>query len=477
MHFLVLAMVLAGSALRAASLSMATYEAQVRDGNQAYRAAQAQNVALELAALEPGIAFAPHLVASVNLMDQMAASASPLDPQRIRNGAGDLAINKYFSSGTFLSAGYRANLSGIEYSPFLAGFASSLSGGNGLSVLADTFWSTGYFVTLQQPLIRGLGARGLKATQAQLTSQLGGYRELGRLGAASILFDARRAYVQLALTRKLIQIQNESLERNQKILDWAKRRAAEDLGDKVDVLQVEAALKMLELALVQAKQDEAQALARFNTLRGVAIHLNVDDLILDAAPDQLPVRQGNRPDLKAAELKKVGDQARIEEIKDKYLPDLNLFASYSVSGIKPDLGPAFEDSALHPSIMVGAKLDLNLDVPLFLKILKGAEKAAAASADDLEQKRRGLDQEWDDLDSAWKGLGQRRELATQLEALQFEKADREKKRYQAGRTTNFQVLRFEDDYAQARVQSLSLNAAALVLAAQADLFNGGGLTW
>ena len=81
------------------------------------------------------------------------------------------------------------------------------------------------------------------------------------------------------------------------------------------------------------------------------------------------------------------------------------------------------------------------------------------------------------MEEQWKGVQARLTLATELEKLQGEKADREKARYRDGRTTNFQVLRFEDDYSLARVQILQLLANARVLEAQARFYNGDDLPW
>jgi hypothetical protein len=68
-------------------------------------------------------------------------------------------------------------------------------------------------------------------------------------------------------------------------------------------------------------------------------------------------------------------------------------------------------------------------------------------------------------------------LAQELEKLQGEKAEREKSRYRDGRTTNFQVLRFEDDYSLARIQILQLLANARAIEAQARFYNGDDQPW
>jgi outer membrane protein TolC len=68
-------------------------------------------------------------------------------------------------------------------------------------------------------------------------------------------------------------------------------------------------------------------------------------------------------------------------------------------------------------------------------------------------------------------------LARELVELQREKAEREKIRYRDGRTTNFQVLRFEDDYNLSRIQVLQLGAQAIVLEAQARYYNGEDKPW
>jgi hypothetical protein len=59
-------------------------------------------------------------------------------------------------------------------------------------------------------------------------------------------------------------------------------------------------------------------------------------------------------------------------------------------------------------------------------------------------------------------------MAAQIESIQKRKADEEKRRLELGRTTQFQLLSFENDYALARLQRLSLVLEKLSLLAQAQ---------
>lgn len=67
----------------------------------------------------------------------------------------------------------------------------------------------------------------------------------------------------------------------------------------------------------------------------------------------------------------------------------------------------------------------------------------------------------------------RLDMARELETLQKEKLDHERVRFSHGRTTSFQVLQFEGHYSEAQLTRLRMENEALLIKAQARLFNGG----
>jgi len=334
-------------------------------------------------------------------------------------------------------------------------------------------------LTVSQSLWRNFMASSVQADLDLAQASSEAQRAGNRYQAQALLFQARQAYIQLSTVRQVATIQQESLERNQKILEWTKAKFDDNLADKVDVLQVQAALQEVALGLSQSREDEAKDRAVFNALRGLSPSAAVDDLEPLVAPASLPDPVPGRQDLLAARAALRASDAIVQQVTQSFTPDLSVFATLGVNQRQGDPGIAFNDTlqAEHPSRLFGIKLTANLDLPLYRQVLAGAQGAKGSGEAQVADKEREIDKDWEQLRQGWAGMQERLGLAQQLEGLQKEKADREKVRYQDGRTTNFQVLRFEDDYNLSRVQTLQLTALANVLAAQARFYNAEDQPW
>jgi outer membrane protein TolC len=459
--------------LRADSLSREEYLAQVRQGNNSFRAEQATDTALQLATLEPGTRLSPKLDANVNYLDDQSIQNSPLSYSRYTSTTWDAELSKQFDqTGTHLTLGYKGMDSSTAYAQELAQLFGSFPGFDNPTL----YDSQGYYVSIQQPLWRDFGAKGYEVAQAEADSNYGSARLLNRYGAAASLFQAESAYVQLAATREIMQLLAESLERSKKILDLTNEKFNDNLVDKVDVLEADAALKQVELGMAETRQELRKDEEEFNTLRGLSPDAEVAETLEPMeAPATMPERAGERLDIQAARKDALGKEAFAEEVKERYRPDLSLFGTATRSNGPPT--PAGLSNMDHPTYVVGLKFSTILDISLYDKVVEGALRTVDLTKDDLRQKELKQDEDWQGLKSQWEVVQDSLKLAQALEEVQKEKAEREKVRYQDGRTTNFQVLRFEEDYNQARINTLRLKTQAAVLAAQAAFYNGGGITW
>jgi len=463
---LALALLVSGASAQAVSLD--AYLDQVRQGNPQLKALRSQDVAYSLAAKEPQTAYSPMLTAQAQLFDdKLEPAMAAFSPERTQSTGYSVGLSKLFSTGTYLGLDYKEDSTEISFPK--GGFIGSMPATIGHQ------WG----VTLNQSLWRNFNASEVKAGIAQAEAGSLAARAGNRYAAQAVLLQARSAYVQLATVRQVMAIQSESLTRNAKILEWTKQKQADNLADKVDVLQVEAVVRQVALGLATSKQSEAEAASRFNALRGEDPGKEVGDLEPLSAPGSLPTAKGDRADLEAARQALRASDAAVDSVIQRYTPDISVFAQLSANERDIDGVKAFGDvsKGQHPQTMVGIKLSANLDRGLFNEVLKGAKEATGAGAAQIEDKRQAAAQDWKQLEEQWKGVQARLSLATELEKLQGEKADREKTRYRDGRTTNFQVLRFEDDYSLARIQILQLLANARVLEAQARFYNGDDLPW
>jgi outer membrane protein TolC len=468
MKALALSLALLASGAHAETLTLDAYLGQVRKDNPQLRALKAQDAAMALAAREPETAYSPQLKAQAQIYnDQLEPTLAAFSPERTQSRGVDVGLSKLFSTGTYVGLDYKNDTTELAFPQ--GSFIGALPATTGDQ------WG----LTLSQSLWRNFNASEVKAGILQAKAGADSARAASRYGAQAVLFQARNAYVQLGTVRRVLALQEESLTRNAKILEWTQQKEADNLADKVDVLQVEAAVRLVALGLSSSRQSEAEASAHFNALRGLAPDAPVSELEPLSAPAALPAPKGDRADIEAARQALKSSDALVQTVVERFTPDISIFAQLSANERDTDGGKAFSDVAngKHPQTLVGVKLTANLDRSLFKEVLSGAEQAKGAGQAQIDDKKLALAQDWKQLDEQWKGLQDRLVLAQELEKLQGEKADREKIRYRDGRTTNFQVLRFEDDYSLARIQILQLLANARVLEAQARFYNGDDQPW
>jgi len=84
-----------------------------------------------------------------------------------------------------------------------------------------------------------------------------------------ILSQAESLYWSLSQMQKIVRVQKESLERAQKIRNWAQNRYKSGLGESSDFLQSDANFKAREYELKSAMQELKNLNRNFNALRGI----------------------------------------------------------------------------------------------------------------------------------------------------------------------------------------------------------------
>lgn len=333
--------------------------------------------------------------------------------------------------------------------------------------LTQSLWNNGF----------GAGTRAQQeASEAQALAQ----SNSSGFQAQSTLAQAEGAYWRLALARRSVVISREALSRAQRIEEWSARRARLHLGDLSDALQARAALQLRQLELENAVNEERSASRAFEHFRndGAAVE---PEAVADALEDfdikrvSIPEARGRAPermDLKAAEQLERATRANAEAARSRDLPTLELFGSYALNGRKGPFGESLSDpfSAGRPTTAVGVRFSAPLDLGLLKDVRGGWAREQAGAELAYQQKRLDLAFEWKELERRMSEARTRLKLAEELESTQERKLMHERDRFNSGRTTTYQVLVFEQDYAQAQLSRLRAQADVLSLAAQMKLF-------
>jgi len=333
-------------------------------------------------------------------------------------------------------------------------------------------------VELKQSLWSNGFGRTTRADQdAALATALEG-RFRSRHQARSLLIKAEQTYWQLALAREKVEVSKKALEQAEKIAGWAKQRVDRNLADEVDALQAQAALELRRLELQSAQDDERTAARVFNRFRSVDSD-KVDDALTEAGSESLlkfqpPTWKPEGDDVKMVEMQMKGAAARAASAIEAYRPTFDVYGSYALNGRNAAVGAALGNpfQAGRPTWELGMKFVMPLDRGLASEAIGGAQQEQQAAEMIVRQKQRDQDQDWQELQRKIAELKHRLQLTQSLVNVQKTKLQRERERLAAGRTTTFQVLSFEQDFAQSRLAEIGAKTALVQAITQVKQYGG-----
>ena len=452
-------------------LSLADYLNQVKTQGPDYRSAEASVVGLQKQSHQMDLLYSPTLIANYNHMDDNEVPSGMSNPRTEVDSAG-VSLAAKLPFGPTLSLGYSLNSIHLTQSSLISAFASDPSLA---SVFPSAYFQTSPTLMLSVPLFKDFGGFQTRSGVHKVQYQL----ESASLGAAFMrdqaLFKAKVAYWSLALSQAEVAIREDSLDRTRKIWNWAKRRVARNLADAPDALQAEAAVRVAELDLQTAKEKQRTARLEFNRFRNLEtdeVPERLESLADTLAqmkveiPDTLP----KRLDLKAAELTAEQQKAAYDEAHQNIYPDITAYASWRGNGLDRDFGGANQASFqnTYPTYNIGAQFTLPLDLFTASRVAEGYKSNYESALLTLKNKRIEVNQQWKDLKGKITDVDKRLEMANRIEDIQKNKANQEKRRLDLGRTTQFQLLSYENDYSFSRLNRMALTLEKLSLLAQAQ---------
>jgi outer membrane protein TolC len=327
-------------------------------------------------------------------------------------------------------------------------------------------------IDLSQPLWRNFLGAEIKATEARdrATSLSTHYSESFKL--KQLRAQAESAYFRLAVARESIKLEREVLDHSQKILDWTSKRVRNQLADKSDMLQAKATLQSRQLDLQSSIDEERSARLAFNSFRNSTDDAVPEELTAVSSDDILilndPTRADVSDDVKAAEESEKLAVANNELSRQKALPDFSIYATAAYNGVNQYLSPAVGASFTtdHPMYLVGVKFSMPIYFWETSEIRAGRVKQQLGAEAAILQTKLTNDQSWIDWSRKLAEAKARLKMADELVSAQKEKSDYERYRFNLGRTTTYQVLTFEQDYAQALIDRLRIEHEILDIHSQ-----------
>lgn len=329
---------------------------------------------------------------------------------------------------------------------------------------------------LNLPLSRNWAGRETRATaqlidsQAKLTQHSECYKN------QMLLAQAESAYWRLAVTRMIVMKQKESLDRAIKIQKWVTTRMGLRLAEESDLLQATAAVEGKHLDIQSAINDQILAERDFNTFRGLDQERVVEWLssFSECMTSHLvlPCEAGVREDVRAAEQEQKIKIATAKLGIEKNKPDLDLYVSYAFNGNNPSTNAAIAESfsSNYPSTAVGLRLTMPLDFCRLAKDRCAYHKEIRGAKYQFQQKIYDNRRQWENLVVKIENAKRRFDVTKKLESIQLKKLITERDRLKYGKTTTYQVLLFEQDYANTQIASFVIQDEILELMAQLKTF-------
>jgi outer membrane protein TolC len=343
------------------------------------------------------------------------------------------------------------------------------------------------YIAYSQPLLRNFGtlAANYQIRVARHNHEISKYQ----LEAAivDLIYEAESAYWELVYAHKNLEAAQLALKRAKDLLNQNEIKVKVGTAAPIDILSSKATVARNESTVIQAKQTiqtREEALKRILNMSKEpfsiiptdepevkGIHLDFDDFIINEA-------LGNRADMKQARANLERRNLDVKFRKNQALPNLQLNAwlySYGAGGTEWEIrwNPAtlnFEREYKGEITFMDTVSDIlklknsvyNINLSLQIPIPTTAERAQIAQAkiqreqalNELKDLENTVHSEVNDVIRQLKNnkkLVEADRIAVELEA---ENLKAEEKKLSVGLSTNFQVLQYQEQYANAQTQLL-----------------------
>ncbi len=322
-------------------------------------------------------------------------------------------------------------------------------------------------LTLTQPLLRGFGLKSNLAESRIARSELRAAEQTLRGRLDQVATNVIDAYVEALYAHELVRVITNRIALAEQLRSENERRRQEGLMAPIDVMQAESTRAAAEIELIRAKSFLTETENRLRELI-FSDFVSVSDtrfILTDALgevalDESLPTLRGLALDRNAeyqVALQKVEtEQIRVRYARNQFLPRVDLQVSVGLNGLAGDFGGSFSDygDRSQPDYSVGFIGSVPLTFTQERARLR--ETRLALRAAELEVQRTG-NRVASQVHTAYTRVTsakQRAEEAVRAVASAEEALKAEERRLANGLTTSFNVLRMQDELAQAQVNRL-----------------------
>lgn len=317
--------------------------------------------------------------------------------------------------------------------------------------------------------------------------------EVGKLDLQTkgLLVEAEAAYWDYIFQGENLKIGRASLERAKRIEAWTRRRVNDGISDRADLLSAQALVAARQLQLISAEDELASAKRKIRDYLELSdsevlpeISGNISEArslssMVDGTVNQNVVHNAHNQKVMALEAYLFSLNAKAmslasREVEDAYQPDLVLGASYNTNNFQSNQALVDATSRWTETNLPTWKMGLNLTY-MFDTDVKSAAKSAArkdALVAKLQSERKLLDSEslWFELNRRYSEMNKRIETAGEISRLQMAAAKAQADLFNKGRSITANVIKAEEDAANAELTLTKLKSEQRKMEAQGRLF-------
>ncbi|MDR0617829.1 MAG: TolC family protein [Endomicrobium sp.] len=357
-------------------------------------------------------------------------------PDEVKIFAYDATVNKMFGFGTQVSLGLNGSHSGSN-------FANDAMDFNVIDIAP--------FVKLQQSLLKDINDGSTKASIAKAKSSAKSALYLLEYQKQNALLNAKMAYWNLSYAKTVVDFRKNALKRVQKILDWNQKRFNMDLVEKSDLLQSQVAVKLGNLNLKIAYEQENRAnraVNQFLSISDMMVKYDVEKFEGKGKffySDDEPKKNCTRLDVLSV-LEDV-NSAMYDQIANKKSSgaDLVLNGQFALNGVDKDF--EFVKDNLTKAERSSYSLGLRYSLPLNFKLRKLLDQGYEAAKVSTQEKAKYLsvkeNNDWQQLLEDWNDAKLKNIIAVEIEEIQKQRKQEDEMLLKTGRTTTYLALQTE----------------------------------
>lgn len=327
-------------------------------------------------------------------------------------------------------------------------------------LLINPYYSSELLITITQPLARGFGKKVQESRVRAAEADLEAARLRAEHHAMELISETAAAYWELYFARGNLEAAEISLDLAGKTLEEVRAKIDAGTLAPVEIYKAEAEAAMREERFLSARK------AVFDAEDALRAIMNTTEWHGDIVPVERPPEPAQAPALEALlgdafanrrDLMQAHSELRSREIMERYyknqtLPELDIVGSVGTSGLEgTSFGDAFEGAT--QGDFYSWKIGLALEVPIGNRAQKGRYARARHETELAELKIRKLRQEITvEVREALRALELAREsirASARSKIASEKRLEAEEERFRLGMATLNDVLRFQEEYADA----------------------------